>query len=257
MRLVEGVGWFGFGFGFGFGCGFGFGFGFRLGGAHQCASSITKRFSMASACRRCMVFCSATLAVSRSGVTRSTLVRERGSLSERRICERRRAGPSAAVAKGAWCGVGGAVWGVRCGGVRGGGCGVWGAVWGGAVLPDDLRGLGSGLIRVHVLRGDPRRVEGVPQVGHEREERHHQNRQPVLQQRGYLVAAALAEARREHDEHVPIVEGSVDRLLLLGAERRGAKHARILLGKLRAPWKVGSAVARVEHVRGLLLRRGR
>ena len=125
------------------------------------------------------------------------------------------------------------------------------------MLPDNLRGLGSGLIRVHVLRGDPRRIEGVPLVGHEREERHHQHRQPVLQQRGYLVAAALAEARREHDEHVPIIEGSVDRLLLLGAERRGAKHARILLGKPGAPCKVRSAVARVEHVRGLLLRRRR
>ena len=125
------------------------------------------------------------------------------------------------------------------------------------MLPDDLRGLGSGLIGVHVLRGDPRRIKSVPLVGHEREERHHQHRQPALQQRGYLVAAALAEARREHDEHVPIIEGSVDRLLLLGAERRGAKHARILLGKPGAPCKVRSAVARVEHVRGLLLRRRR
>ena len=123
--------------------------------------------------------------------------------------------------------------------------------------PDDLRGLGSSLVGVHVLCGDPRRIEGVPLVGHEREERHHQHRQPVLQQRGHLVATALAEARREHDEHVPLVEGGVDRLLLLGAERRRAKHARILLGKPRAPRKVRSAVARVEHVRGLLLRRRR
>ena len=53
----------------------------------QCASSTTKRESSRSRCSRTSAFCSATLCVSRSGVTSSTLVASGRAFRLRRISD--------------------------------------------------------------------------------------------------------------------------------------------------------------------------
>ena len=105
----------------------------------------------------------------------------------------------------------------------------------GAEPVEDLALLGGVEARVEPRRVDPASLEEVDLILHQRDQRGHDDRHPVEQQRRQLVAEALARAGREDGEGGPAGEKRLDDLLLSGtegveAESRGEHFERMLCG---------------------------